>query len=350
MPGKSREKAKLIKVKHRKGLWSPEEDEKLRNYVLRHGRGCWSSVPLNAGKLIILIYFQKICIYVAAMRCIDSPLMSFYDLAYTILAIDTMSVILPSSSLERNGKSCRLRWTNYLRPGLKRGMFTAQEEETILTLHRALGNKWSQIALQLPGRTDNEIKNHWHSYLKKRAHKPDQKDQTQVTNSTPEDKNTTGDLLKTGGWSSLPKLLFAEWLKVDVHGNTTNSPHGQSGLVTEPEQAPIDINWLSNFVADVERGHMDTDFGCDYNYSQFELVPFMQSLAAFDEGSSSPICDIKYLYHGTGNGGVTDEDQIFHSQLMFEDDIITPGSMFLGSSSGEEVTANLLAPNNQQCM
>ncbi|KAJ6294650.1 hypothetical protein OIU76_022684 [Salix suchowensis] len=81
-----------LKPKHRKGLWSPEEDQRLRDYVLKHGHGCWSSVPINAG-------------------------------------------------LQRNGKSCRLRWINYLRPGLKRGLFSEQEEETILALHRTLGNK-----------------------------------------------------------------------------------------------------------------------------------------------------------------------------------------------------------------
>ncbi|XP_074284245.1 transcription factor LAF1-like [Silene latifolia] len=110
--------------KHKRGLWSPEEDQRLRDYLLRYGISCWSSVPSNAG-------------------------------------------------LQRNGKSCRLRWINYLRPGLKRGMFSSQEEDMILTLHKNLGNKWSQIAKQLPGRTDNEIKNYWHSYLKKRPAKSD---------------------------------------------------------------------------------------------------------------------------------------------------------------------------------
>ncbi|KAL8557108.1 hypothetical protein ACS0TY_004537 [Phlomoides rotata] len=100
------------KQKNKKGLWSPDEDFKLRNHILNYGHGCWSS---------------------------------------------------------RNGKSCRLRWINYLRPGLKRGPFSLEEETTILTLHQLLGNKWSQMAHHLPGRTDNEIKNHWHSYLKKRV-------------------------------------------------------------------------------------------------------------------------------------------------------------------------------------
>ncbi|XP_052186700.1 transcription factor MYB83 [Diospyros lotus] len=105
--------------KLRKGLWSPEEDSKLMNYMLTNGQGCWSDVARNAG-------------------------------------------------LQRCGKSCRLRWINYLRPDLKRGAFSPQEEDLIIHLHSLLGNRWSQIATRLPGRTDNEIKNFWNSTIKKR--------------------------------------------------------------------------------------------------------------------------------------------------------------------------------------
>ncbi|KAK8537197.1 hypothetical protein V6N13_042143 [Hibiscus sabdariffa] len=103
----------------KKGPWTPEEDLKLTNYVQIHGPGNWRTLPKKAG-------------------------------------------------LERCGKSCRLRWTNYLRPDIKRGRFSFEEEETIIQLHSVLGNKWSAIAGRLPGRTDNEVKNYWNTHIRKR--------------------------------------------------------------------------------------------------------------------------------------------------------------------------------------
>ncbi|XP_022943941.1 transcription factor MYB59-like [Cucurbita moschata] len=73
------------------------------------------------------------------------------------------------SGLNRTGKSCRLRWVNYLHPGLKRGKMTAQEERLVLELHNKWGNRWSKIARKLPGRTDNEIKNYWRTHMRKKA-------------------------------------------------------------------------------------------------------------------------------------------------------------------------------------
>ncbi|CAN8244424.1 unnamed protein product [Cochlearia groenlandica] len=73
------------------------------------------------------------------------------------------------SGLNRTGKSCRLRWVNYLNPGLKRGKMTPQEESLVLELHGKWGNRWSKIALKLPGRTDNEIKNYWRTYMRKKS-------------------------------------------------------------------------------------------------------------------------------------------------------------------------------------
>ncbi|XP_057751057.1 transcription factor MYB41-like [Arachis stenosperma] len=103
----------------KKGPWTPEEDLKLTNYIQTHGPGNWRTLPKNAG-------------------------------------------------LQRCGKSCRLRWTNYLRPDIKRGRFSFEEEEAIIQLHSVLGNKWSAIAARLPGRTDNEIKNYWNTHIRKR--------------------------------------------------------------------------------------------------------------------------------------------------------------------------------------
>ncbi|KAL3509768.1 hypothetical protein ACH5RR_029169 [Cinchona calisaya] len=103
----------------KKGPWTAAEDAILMEYVKKHGEGNWNAVQRNSG----------------LMRC---------------------------------GKSCRLRWANHLRPNLKKGAFSAEEESLIVELHAKLGNKWARMASQLPGRTDNEIKNYWNTRLKRR--------------------------------------------------------------------------------------------------------------------------------------------------------------------------------------
>ncbi|KAM7502180.1 hypothetical protein LguiB_001084 [Lonicera macranthoides] len=108
------------KANVKKGPWAPEEDAKLKDFIEKYGTGGnWIALPQKAG-------------------------------------------------LKRCGKSCRLRWLNYLRPNIKHGEFTEEEDRIILSLYSSIGSRWSIIASQLPGRTDNDIKNYWNTKLKKK--------------------------------------------------------------------------------------------------------------------------------------------------------------------------------------
>jgi myb proto-oncogene protein len=139
------------KVGLKKGPWTAEEDQKLVTFLLSHGHCCWRLVPKLAG----------------AVHTHDHHLLN-------LTQMHADGQFLPSSpraGLLRCGKSCRLRWTNYLRPDLKRGLLSEEEEALVIDLHAQLGNRWSKIAARLPGRTDNEIKNHWNTHVKKKLKK-----------------------------------------------------------------------------------------------------------------------------------------------------------------------------------
>ncbi|KAI3803329.1 hypothetical protein L1987_31479 [Smallanthus sonchifolius] len=111
--------SKSLNKEINRGAWTAEEDEKLAEAIEIHGPKKWAVIAAKAG-------------------------------------------------LQRCDKSCRLRWLNYLRPNIKRGNISDQEEDLIIRLHKLLGNRWSLIAGRLPGRTDNEIKNYWNSHLSKK--------------------------------------------------------------------------------------------------------------------------------------------------------------------------------------
>ncbi|KAL9672719.1 hypothetical protein QQ045_028971 [Rhodiola kirilowii] len=180
----------------KKGPWTPEEDIILVSYVQQHGASNWRSVPAKTGLL----------------RC---------------------------------SKSCRLRWTNYLRPGIKRGNFTEQEQKMIIHLQALLGNRWAAIASYLPERTDNDIKNYWNTHLKKKLkhysndHRLDGDDDTfnLFSDSTDHQSATKGQWerrLQTD--INLAKQALCQALAVDTTDqvNQTHEPGTTSSCIICP--------------------------------------------------------------------------------------------------------------------
>ncbi|XAR50053.1 hypothetical protein NMG60_11004276 [Bertholletia excelsa] len=172
------------KVGVKKGPWTPEEDIILVSYVQEHGPGNWRAVPANTGLL----------------RC---------------------------------SKSCRLRWTNYLRPGIRRGNFTDHEEKMIIHLQDLLGNRWAAIASYLPQRTDNDIKNYWNTHLKKKLKKLEGEEHHSHEEVAPMSKGQWERRLQTDIHRAKQALLEA--LSLDKSNNNSSSLDLKPSTVLYPD-------------------------------------------------------------------------------------------------------------------
>ncbi|KAJ0256446.1 Myb domain protein 95 [Hirschfeldia incana] len=248
----------------KKGEWTAEEDRMLVAYINEYGLGDWRTLPKRAG-------------------------------------------------LQRHGKSCRLRWLNYLRPGIKRGKFTPQEEEDIIRFHSLLGNRWAAIAKQMPNRTDNDIKNHWNSCLKKRlvrsgidpmTHEPVVKAISSSTTLSP-------TLTPSSSSSSFFSTTSARLLNRLAAG-ISSSKHGpriKNVILSEQRQAVEEDKLMISSKEDEEEvngGFMEIDNNLINTTSLDELLFESTTttagfVAAFDDCSLVESCDLyqSNFYHET---------------------------------------------------
>ncbi|KAI4349824.1 hypothetical protein L6164_010374 [Bauhinia variegata] len=325
------------KQKLRKGLWSPEEDEKLLRHITKYGHGCWSSVPKQAG-------------------------------------------------LQRCGKSCRLRWINYLRPDLKRGTFSQEEENLIIELHAVLGNRWSQIAAQLPGRTDNEIKNLWNSCLKKKlrqqgidpvTHKP----LSEVENG--EDKEATArnrenvaavfnelNLLKSESFKSdaasyeqRPSSIAAKGYTTEMESSSssrTNNVRGNNNLMNNcsNKNFPLDrflTSHQESYTTSCQPSDLMGNFPLQMSYASTDNISnnsfsshwFSQSARSFDMNSELTSSAISTILSPTNSTYLPTSICYKPSLTVPSDDISTASFTVNGSHYWELSASNNSSSSNR---
>ncbi|KAJ6423331.1 hypothetical protein OIU84_024301 [Salix udensis] len=285
----------------KKGPWTEEEDKKLINYIQKHGHGRWRLLPKNAG-------------------------------------------------LKRCGKSCRLRWTNYLRPDIKRGKLSLEEEETIIQLHSVLGNKWSAIATRLPGRTDNEIKNCWNTHIKKRllrmgidpvTHKPrlDLLQLYSVLNSTVHNSSqpnfssflgNIGPILNPDLLNLATSYLSCQGNYISQDGQVENNQFQCSQPNELPNQiqaCPDSLNAQFLYETQISDANLE-QLSC--NPTSFSCQNSLQSSWHTNGESTPDICESfmsNYVYHDSNNKPIAN-DISFETlpSLSFSSFLSTPSS------------------------
>ncbi|XP_044484780.1 transcription factor MYB1-like [Mangifera indica] len=247
-----------------RGAWTASEDKILTEYIKVHGEGKWRNVPRKAG-------------------------------------------------LRRCGKSCRLRWLNYLRPDIKRGNITRDEEELIIRLHKLLGNRWSLIAGRLPGRTDNEIKNYWNTNIGKRLQHHHQTNPSLPSKSPKIDKDS--DLIWTKA-SKCHKVVISPLEpqnsdEIDQVIDSKQQAAGAGGSVVVNESED-DVHY------NVKGGEALPKF----SFQENNLSDFMVDLQMDEHLLSflySDFSQLSYFEHNINNGGPSSSTAISDKGCLGDD-------------------------------
>ncbi|AES96833.2 putative transcription factor MYB-HB-like family [Medicago truncatula] len=247
----------------KKGPWTPKEDKKLIAYVTQHGHRNWHSLPSRA-------------------------------------------------VLRRCGKSCRLRWINYMIPDIKRGNFSSEEDHNIIQLHALLGNKWSTIAALLPRRTDNEIKNHWNINIKKRLIRMGIDPTTHKPKSNNNNDNDNTAIKHVSQW---------EHVRLEAEARSTMLGKTQTKLLLSSSSSSMlsltkHNNAMYNICA-IMLANNDDSFSSTSTLSFSNELPCLTNELKFGEGLGS--------YESVSNNNIMEtiaQDHVYVSKLLQGDDYL----------------------------
>ncbi|KAK7330924.1 hypothetical protein VNO77_25130 [Canavalia gladiata] len=235
------------KANVKRGPWSPEEDSKLKSYIENHGTGGnWIALPQKIG-------------------------------------------------LKRCGKSCRLRWLNYLRPNIRHGGFSEEEDNIICSLYVNIGSRWSIIAAQLPGRTDNDIKNYWNTRLKKKLLGKQRKEQqVQARSLKQEIKKETEDFM-------LPVGIITQspyWPTQHSWSNIPPLPNNASSI--QNYHLNNQTSSLKNNIVTTTSTTINSQYSSDINsFTQHHLYP--STMNEITPAINTTSCHTSNMFQGFGN-------------------------------------------------